>query len=356
MQNLTIIKTETPKQKPTDENKLAFGEVFTDHMLLMNYTKGKGWHDARIVPYGPLSLDPAAMVIHYSQTIFEGLKAYKSHDGKVMMFRPELNCERLNTSNARMAIPQMDEEFLLYSLNELVKLDSDWIPTAEGCSLYVRPTVFATEAKLGVKPADEYLYMVILSPSGSYYKDGLKPVKIYVEEKYVRAVPGGTGEAKTGGNYASSLMAQSGAYEQGYSQVLWLDGISKKYIEEIGTTNAFFIIGDEIITPELNGSILNGITRRSVLELVRKWGMKVSERRISIDEVIEAYNRGELKEVFASGTAAVISPVGELKYKDIIMNINDGEIGEITQKIYDAITGIQLGKIKDDMNWTYEVK
>ncbi len=356
MENLSITYTTSPKEKPQDQSKLGFGGVFTDHMMLMDYETGKGWHNARIVPYGPIQLEPTAMVLHYSQTIFEGLKAYKTEDGQVLMFRPEQNFSRLNDSNDRLAIPPMDEEFLLKSLAELVSLEKDWIPTAEGASLYIRPTVIATEAKLGVKSSDTYLYMVILSPSGSYYKNGLAPIKIYVEETYVRAVPGGTGAVKTGGNYASSLKSQYKAYDQGYSQVLWLDGVERKYIEEIGTTNAFFVIDGEVITPELSGSILPGITRKSVLELVRKWGLKVSERKLSIDELIEAYKAGKVQEVFATGTAAVISPIGELKYKDTVMQFNNGEIGELTQKIYDTITGIQLGKLEDDMGWTYKVK
>lgn len=349
--NISITKTTTPKAKP-DQNSLGFGKYFTDHMFIMDYTAGKGWHDARIVPYAPLVLDPACMMLHYGQGIFEGMKAYKSPDGETLLFRPKKNMERVNISNDRLCIPQIDTDFCVKAIEELVRVDDDWVPTAEGTSLYIRPFIIATEVALGVHPASQYSFIVILSPVGAYYPEGLNPVKIYVEPNYVRAVKGGVGFAKTPANYAASLKAQMEAKEKGYTQVLWLDGLEKKYIEEVGTMNVFFVIGDTIVTPELNGSILSGITRDSSIELLRHWGYNVEERRISINEVFEANEKGELKEVFGTGTAAVISPVGELNYGGKIMNINNGEIGPISQKLYDAITSIQSGKATDELDWT----
>lgn len=349
--NISITKTTTPKAKP-DQSSLGFGKYFTDHMFIMDYTAGKGWHDARIVPYAPLVLDPACMMLHYGQGIFEGMKAYKSPDGETLLFRPKKNMERVNISNDRLCIPQIDTDFCVKAIEELVRVDDDWVPTAEGTSLYIRPFIIATEVALGVHPASQYSFIVILSPVGAYYPEGLNPVKIYVEPNYVRAVKGGVGFAKTPANYAASLKAQMEAKEKGYTQVLWLDGLEKKYIEEVGTMNVFFVIGDTIVTPELNGSILSGITRDSSIELLRHWGYKVEERRISIDEVFEANSKGELKEVFGTGTAAVISPVGELNYGGKMMTINNGEIGPVSQKLYDAITSIQSGKAADELDWT----
>ena len=318
MYEIKVERTAAPKAKPADESKLGFGTIFTDHMLVINYDKGQGWHSARIIPYGPISMEPSAMCLHYGQTIFEGLKAYRGDDGSVYLFRPQENFKRLGASCERLCIPKLDEGLLLESLRQLVEIDRDWIPKAKDSSLYIRPFIIATEPKLGVKPADNYLYLVLLSPSGPYYPTGLDPVKIYVEKKYVRAVRGGIGMAKTGGNYAASLKAQDEAHEQDYSQVLWLDGVERKYIEEVGAMNMFFVLGDEVVTPALSGSILSGITRKSVLELLRSWGMNATERRLSIDEVVEAYKNGKLSEAFGTGTAAVISPVGELKYDEQI--------------------------------------
>ena len=352
---ISVTKTTAPKSKPTDENKLGFGKIFTDHMFIMNYTKGKGWHDARIEPYAPLSLDPSAMIFHYGQGIFEGLKAYKTPDGEVLLFRPQKNLERANISNERLCIPAIDEEFALEAIRKLVDIDRDWIPEAPGTSLYIRPFIIATDPFLGVKPAETYLFMVILSPVGAYYPEGLNPVKIFVEDDYVRAVRGGIGFAKTPGNYAASIRAQEKAYELKYTQVLWLDGIERKYIEEVGTMNVFFVIDGEVITPALNGSILAGVTRDSSIALLKSWGYKVTERKLSINEVYDAYEAGKLDEVFGTGTAAVISPVGELKWEDHVMTINNGEIGKISQKLYDSITGIQSGKIEDTMGWTVKV-
>lgn len=356
MQEIKVELTKQPKAKPIDETKLGFGSIFTDHMFIMNYDEGQGWHDARIVPYGPIELDPAAMCLHYGQTVFEGMKAYRAKDGRVLLFRPEKNMARLNMSNERLCIPKIDEAFALTCIEKLVSIEKDWIPTAEGTSLYIRPFIFATDAHVGVHPGKHLMFMVICSPVGAYYPEGLNPVKIYVESKYVRAVRGGMGYAKTGGNYAASLKAQDEAEEQNYTQVLWLDGVERKYVEEVGTMNVFFVIGDEIVTPALQGSILPGITRMSAIEILKSWGLNISERPIEIQEIYDAYQNGQLKEAFGTGTAAVISPIGQLKWNDHVMEINNGKIGEISQRLYDTLTGIQWGNIEDTMHWTVEVK
>lgn len=352
---IRIEKTTTPKEKPTDESKLGFGHVFTDHMFVMNYDAGQGWHDARIVPYGEISLSPAAMCLHYGQEIFEGLKAYRTADGSIQLFRPDENFKRMNTSAERMVIPQIDEAFMLDALKKLVELEKDWVPHSEGTSLYIRPFIFATDPYVGVKPANHYMLMIILSPSGAYYSTGLNPVKIYVEEKYVRAVRGGTGFAKTAANYAISLKGQDEAHNQDYEQVLWLDGVEQKYVEEVGSMNIFFVIDGEVITPQLTGSVLPGITRKSAIEICRKKGYKVTERRIAIDEIAKAYDEGKLDEVFGTGTAAVISPVGHLKWGDKIMEINNNQIGKISHLLYETLTGIQWGKLPDEFGWIVKV-
>lgn len=356
MQEIRLELTKHPKQKPQDQNKLGFGTIFTDHMFVMNYDEGQGWHDARIVPYGPIELDPAAMCLHYGQEVFEGMKAYKAVDGRVLLFRPDRNMARLNVSNERLCIPKIDEAFCVSAIEKLVSVEKDWIPTQEGTSLYIRPFIFGTDPHVGVHPASHLLFMVICSPVGAYYPEGLNPVKIYVEQNYVRAVKGGMGFTKTAGNYAASLKAQDEAEKQNYTQVLWLDGVERKYIEEVGTMNVFFVIDDEVITPSLQGSILPGITRMSSIELLKSWGYNVSERKLAIEEVAKAHAEGRLKEAFGTGTAAVISPIGQLKWGDDIMEINHGKIGEISQKLYDNMTGIQWGKLKDTMGWTVEVK
>ena len=352
---IKIQKTTTPKAKP-DQTKLGFGKYYTDHMFMMNYDEGEGWHDARIVPYGPIPLDPAAMVLHYAQEIFEGLKAYRTKEGKIQLFRPEKNMARMNLSCDRLCIPQIDEEFAVKAIKTLVKLDEDWIPTEEGTSLYIRPYIFAVDVHIGVHPAKHLIFAIILSPVGAYYPNGIAPVKIFVEQKYVRAVVGGTGFTKAGANYAISLKGQEEAEKQGYVQTLWLDGVERKYVEEVGSMNVFFIIGDEVVTPALVGSILGGITRMSIIELLRSKGYTVNERRISIDELVEAHKAGKLKEAFGTGTAAVISPIGELKYKDTVMTINDSKIGETSQMLYDTLTGIQWGRIPDTMGWIQTVE
>lgn len=350
--NISITKTTNPMQKPAPDAPLGFGKIPTDHMFIMNYTEGKGWHDARIVPYQNISLAPSAMVFHYGQEMFEGLKAYKGVDGKTRLFRPEMNAKRANASNERLCIPKLPEEDFVEAVKALVKVDEDWIPTTEGASLYIRPFIIATDEFLGVAPSKTYLFIIILSPSGAYYASGLAPVGIWIEDDYVRAVKGGIGYAKTGGNYAASLAAQVKAHDDGYSQVLWLDGVERKYIEEVGAMNIFFKIDGKIITPMLNGSILPGITRNSVINVCKSWGYEVEERKISVDELIDAQKSGKLEECFGTGTAAVISPVGKLRFKDDVMTINNNEIGPVSQKLYDTITGIQWGKCEDTFGWT----
>ncbi|MEH7473539.1 branched-chain amino acid aminotransferase, partial [Priestia megaterium] len=327
-----------------------------DHMFIMDYTEGQGWHDARIVPYQPITLDPASMIFHYGQSVFEGLKAYVTKKEQVLLFRPDENFKRLNKSNDRLCIPHVDENLALEALKQLIKIDREWIPTAEGTSLYIRPFVIATEPYLGVAPSDRYQFIIILSPVGSYYKEGIAPVKIAVESEFVRAVAGGTGTAKTGGNYASSLKAQQLSDSKGYSQVLWLDGVERKYIEEVGSMNIFFKIDGEVVTPSVNGSILEGITRKSIIELLKHWDMPVTERRISMEEIKQAYSEGKLEEAFGTGTAAVISPIGELFWNNEKMVINDGNTGEVSQKLYDTLTGIQNGTVEDPFGWAVEVE
>lgn len=353
---IRIEKTTNPKQLPAENNPLEFGKIFTDHMFIVDYKKGEGWIDPRIVPYQNISLEPSAMVFHYGQEMFEGLKAYKTEDGRVLLFRPDKNIERANHSNERLCIPEIPTDLFMDALVKLVDVDKDWIPTKPGTSLYIRPFVIATDPFLGVRPSDTYKFMIILSPVGAYYAEGINPVKIWIEDDFVRAVKGGIGEAKTGGNYVASMIAQEKAHEEGFSQVLWLDGVERKYIEEVGAMNIFFKIDGKIITPQLNGSILPGITRKSVLDLCEKWGVPSEEKRISIDEIFQAYQDGKLEEVFGTGTAAVISPVGVLRWGDKIMTINNGEIGEFSQRIYDTVTNIQTGKITDELGWTVEVK
>ena len=355
MLDIKIQRTETPKAKPAPGQKLGFGKIFTDHMFVMNYTEGKGWHDPRIEPFHNISLSPAAMVYHYGQEMFEGLKAYKGENGDVFLFRPDMNAKRTNATNDRLVIPQLPIEDFVQAVSAVVDVDRDWIPTEPGTSLYVRPFIIATDEFLGVAPSKTYLFMVILSPSGAYYESGLAPVGIWIEDEYVRAVRGGMGFAKTGGNYAASLIAQQKAHDAGFSQVLWLDGVERKYIEEVGAMNIFFKIAGKVVTPALNGSILPGITRDSVIQVCKDWGYEVEERKISADELLEAQSNGTLEECWGTGTAAVISPVGKLRYKDDVMDINGGNIGQLSQKLYDTITGIQLGRLEDNRGWRVKV-
>ena len=342
------------KKKP-DQNALGFGQYFTDHMFVMRWNREQGWHDAQLQPYRNFSVDPAAMVFHYGQAIFEGLKAYRGKSGNILLFRPTNNFERMNQSAVRMCMPRIPVDRILQALKALVYLDRDWVPNTDGATLYLRPTMIASEPALGLRPANEYLFFILASPVGAYYAEGFNPVKIYVEDKYVRAVPGGVGEAKTAGNYAASVKALTEAQQNGYSQVLWLDALEHKYIEEVGTSNAFFIINDELITPPLAGTILPGITRDSVLRLARDWGMPVNERRISIEEVVEAAGNGSLQEVFSTGTAAVISPLGELCYKDKCIPVNGGKTGPVAQRLFDELQAIQFGMREDPHRWMVRV-
>lgn len=356
MKQIAMERTATLKPKPQDEGKLGFGKIFTDHMFAMNYSPAEGWHNPRIVPYGPISMDPAATCLHYGQLIFEGMKAYKAEDGKIVMFRPEMNMKRLNLSGERLCIPPVDVDFMVGAIAKLVDIEQDWIPGSEGTSLYIRPFVMSTDNFLGVHPSDSYLLLVILSPVGTYYSAGLAPIRIHVEDKYVRSVKGGTGFTKCAGNYAASLVGQVEAEKEGFSQVLWLDGKERKYVDEVGSMNVFFVIDGKVVTPELSGSILPGITRDSVIQLLKSWDIPVEERKLSIQELADAYKNDRLQEAFGTGTAAVISPIGELKWGDVTMKINDNKIGAISQRLYDEITGIQRCRKPDKFNWVYEIK
>lgn len=348
--DITIKTTDHPKPKP-DENKLGFGTHFTDYMFNMDYTSDLGWHNPRVEPYAPFVLDPATMVLHYGQGIFEGMKAYRTDNGDIQLFRPKNNFKRFNYSARHLCMPEIDVDIALKALKELLRVEKDWVPSAPGTSLYIRPTMIATDPFLGVRASHTYRFFIILSPVGAYYAEGFNPIKIMVTREHVRAVRGGVGDTKTMGNYAASLLAGQKAAEAGYTQVLWLDGIEQKYVEEVGSMNIFFVINNELITPQLTGSILPGITRDSVLQLAHQWGISTSERKITIDEVLEAHKTGTLTEVFGSGTAAVISPVGELKYEDKIINIGDGKVGPMSQQFFDAMTDIQYSRSEDVMGW-----
>ena len=353
---IRVTKSTRIGQKPRPEDsKLGFGKYTTDHMFLMDYIREKGWHNARIEPYGNLSLDPAAMVLHYNQEVFEGLKAYHLADGGIGLFRPEKNIERLNASARRMVMPEVDPDFFLQALKELILLEREWIPKSKGTSLYIRPTMIANEPALGVRPAEQYLFYIILGPVGAYYPEGFSPTKIFVSDEYVRAAKGGAGEAKTSGNYGPTLLASKQAAQKGYTQVLWIDAKERKYIEEVGTSNIFFLIDGALVTPPLAGTILPGVTRDSVLQIARRWGLNVSERLITIQEVVDGAKSGALKEMFASGTAAVISPVGEICYKENVFQIGDGRTGDLAQRLYDEITAIQYGQKEDPFGWRLRI-
>ena len=347
---LTITKTDNFKAKP-DESNLGFGTIFTDHMFNMDYSPEKGWHNPRIEPYGSLDMDPSIMVLHYGQGVFEGLKAYRTASGDIQLFRPKQNFKRLNRSSKIICIPEIDESFALEALKQLINVEKNWVPSVPGTSLYIRPTIIATDPYIGVRASFTYRFFIIMSPVGAYYAEGFNPVKILVTKEHVRAVRGGVGEAKTPGNYAASLYASEKAHKEGYTQVLWLDGIEQKYIEEVGAMNIFFLIDDELITPMLSGSILPGITRDSVIALAKSWDVKVSERKISIDEVIAAHESGKLQEIFGSGTAAVISPVGELKFGEKVITIGNGGVGPMANKLFNSLQDIQYGNAKDLFEW-----
>ncbi len=351
--NIEITKTTSPKTVPTDN--LGFGKIFTDHMFVADYSRDKGWYNARIVPFGNLSMHPASTVFHYGAEIFEGLKAYRRADGKVQLFRPIENVRRMNNSAERLRLPQMPEEDMLQAIKELIKVEERWVPHKDGESLYIRPFLFGNDEHLGVHSIVNATFVIICSPSGSYYAEGINPVKIMIEEDDVRAVRGGTGFAKCGGNYAAANRAGEKAEQLGYTQVLWLDGVERKYIEEVGAMNVMFKIDGEIITPALTGSILPGITRKSCIEVLKNEGYKVSERLLSIDELTEAMENGKLEEAWGCGTAAVVSPIGQLFYKGKTYTINNNEIGNVTQNLYNKLTGIQWGKIEDTYGWTVEI-
>lgn len=351
--NIKITKTTSPKEIPTEN--LGFGKIFTDHMFIADYSRDIGWHDARIVPFGNLSMHPAATVFHYGAEIFEGLKAYRRADGKVQLFRPIENVRRMNNSAERLRLPQMAEEDMLQAIKEIVKLEERWVPSKEGESLYIRPFLFGNDEHLGVHSINNATFVIICSPSGSYYAEGINPVKIMIEEDDVRAVRGGTGFAKCGGNYAAANRAGEKAEQLGYTQVLWLDGVERKYIEEVGAMNVMFKIDGEIVTPALTGSILPGITRKSCIEVLKSEGFTVSERLLSVDELTAAMENGKLEEAWGCGTAAVVSPIGQLHYNGKTYTINNNEIGEVTQRLYNELTGIQWGKIEDTREWTVEI-
>jgi len=354
---IKITKTANPKPIPQDESTLGFGLKFTDHMFLMDWDEGEGWHDARVVPYGPLEIDPASTVLHYALEIFEGLKAYRTAEGKIQLFRPIENAKRMNRSAARFSMPDIPEEDFVEAVKALVDVDSAWVPYGFGTSLYIRPFMFADQVDLALHKVKHYKFVIILSPSGSYYAEGLNPVSIMIEDEDVRAVRGGTGFTKCGGNYAASQRAGDRAMAKGYSQVLWLDGVERKYVEEVGAMNIMFKIDGVVVTPSIaEGSILPGITRKSILEYLRAKGIPCEERKISAEELMEAARTGRLEEAFGCGTAAVISPVGTLAFKDEVYKINGGKIGETSQWLYDTLTGIQWGKIEDKMGWVVPVK
>lgn len=348
--DIKIELTKTPRQKPDFDN-LGFGRYFSDHMFIMEHNRTEGWHDARIVPYQSLSISPASTVLHYAVEIFEGMKAYRRPDGEIQLFRPMENMQRMNNSAERMTLPEIDGEFVLEALKKLILIDKDWVPTQPGASLYIRPFMFANDEFLGLHTVQNTTFVIITSPSGSYYKEGLNPVSIMIETKDVRAVRGGTGYAKCGGNYAASCRAGMRAEEKGYSQVLWLDGVERKYIEEVGAMNVMFLINDTVVTPALLGSVLPGITRKSIIELLKAKGVKVEERQLSVEELTEAARTGALKEAWGCGTAAVVSPIGKLSFGDKEYEVAGGKIGTLTQDLYDTLTGIQWGARPDAHGW-----
>ncbi len=345
------VPPEERKTPPNDVSNIVFGTQFTNHMFRMEWDRGVGWHDARIEKYQPLILEPSAIIFHYGQEAFEGLKAYWTTNSQYVLFRPDQNFARMNRTSERMCLPPIDEEFVLDALKQLLREDIAWIPKEEGTSLYIRPTIIATEPALGLKPSSSFLFFIILCPVGPYYPEGFNPVKILVSEKFTRAAPGGVGEAKTSGNYAASNLVEKESKEQGFTQVLWLDAVERRYVEEVGSMNIFFVINDEIITPELVGTILPGITRKSVLQLAKRWGLKTNERRISIDEVIQAIEDKTLTEIFGAGTAAVVSPVGELRYQGKSHQIGDGKTGPSARRFFDELMGIQYGLVQDSFQW-----
>ncbi|MBN2539872.1 MAG: branched-chain amino acid aminotransferase [Deltaproteobacteria bacterium] len=352
---ITKVDPERMKPKPEDESKLGFGQIFTDHFFIVEYDSDTGWHDASIEPIRPLSLDPSSLCLHYGQEIFEGMKAYRGNDDSIYLFRPLENINRMNLSAERLCMPTIDSDLFMEALKKLVLLEKAWIPRGAGTSMYIRPTMIATEAALGVHASNRYLFFIIMCPVGAYYPEGFSPTKIYVSEKYARAVPGGVGYCKAAGNYAASLYASREASEVGCAQVLWLDSRERKYVEEVGTSNIFFVIGDELITPPLSGSILPGVTRDSVIRLAGSWGVNVLERQLSMDEILSSNADGTLKEAFASGTAAIVSPVGKIHYRGKDHVIGDGNTGPLTEKLYNEILRIQYGEKEDPFGWRVKI-
>ena len=355
MLDIKIVKTSTPKTKPADESKLGFGKIFSDHMFVMDYSPEQGWHDARVVPYAPFQMDPACVVFHYAQELFEGLKAYRAANGRIQLFRPDCNGQRMQDSSERMCIPTIPVDDFVQAVKALVEVDKDWVPHNDGTSLYIRPFVIATDVGMGVHASHHYTFCIICAPSGAYYAEGLDPIRIYVEDEYIRAAPGLTGFTKCGGNYAASLKAGALAEEKGFAQVLWLDGVEKKYVEEVGAMNIMFKIDGKIYTAACTGTVLPGVTRRSCIELLKDWGYEVVEGKLAIEDVMKAGHEGRLEEVFGTGTAAVVSPVKELDWKGDKVFINDGRIGDVTQKLYDTMTGIQWGRLPDEKGWVVPV-
>jgi len=355
MSTIPVEYTKAPKAKPMDETKLGFGDIFTDHMLVMDYGQGQGWHDMRIVPYENFSMDPATVVYHYGQAIFEGMKAYHGKESRVRLFRPRDNFVRMNISGLRMGMPELDPDLCMEGLKKLLDIERGWVPSSEGTSLYIRPTIVATDIGLGVRASSTYRFFIIMSPSGAYYSGGLEPIGIYVEDELVRAVRGGIGYTKAAANYAASLYAGMRATDKGYAQVLWLDGVEKKYIEEVGSMNVMFVFGQRLVTPMLTGSILEGITRGSIMRLAKDMGYPVEEKRIAIQEIFDGAKDGALTEAFGTGTAAVVSPVGSFCWRGELVTVGNGGIGSLTQTFYDTLTGIQRGTIEDPYGWTMEL-
>ena len=352
---IPVTRVQRPRARPRDD-QLGFGQVFTDHMFLLDGEADAGWSDPRIVPYGPLALEPATVVLHYAQSIFEGLKAYRGEDGVVRLFRPDRNIARFNRSAARLCMPPINPELFLAALRQLVAVDRDWVPRAPGTSLYIRPVAFASDPDLHVRPSRTYRFFIILSPVAAYYAEGFNPLRIRVEDRYARSVRGGTGAAKTAGNYAGSLLAGEEAQRDGFAQVLWLDGIRQEYIEEVGSMNIAFVVGDELVTPPKTGTLLEGVTRESVLQLAKDYGMSVTERPVTIAEILAAARDGTLREAFGTGTAAVISPVGELAYKGERISVHDGEVGPLSRRLFDELSEIQRGRRPDRHGWMVAVE
>ena len=355
MLDIKITRTTCPKEKPQDESKLGFGKKFTDHMFVMDYTEGEGWHDARIVPYAPFPLDPATVVFHYAQEIFEGMKAYRTADDTIQLFRPECNAKRMQDSADRLCIPKIPVEDYIQAVEALVDVDRDWVPHSDGASLYIRPFVFANDVGLGVHASKHYIFCIICAPSGAYYAEGINPVRIYVEDEYIRAAPGLTGFTKCGGNYAASIKAGELAEEQGYAQVLWLDGVEKKYVEEVGSMNIMFKIKGKVVTPALLGTVLPGITRKSVIEMLKSWGVEVEERLVTLEEILEGIKNGDVEEAWCTGTAAVISPIGEFATEDETYPIGEFKSGPLALKLYHSLTDLQFGRSEDKFGWTVRV-